>query len=73
VSNRAVDQYLNGYDATQFRGATMYGQFQNRYQQLNRELRMNTQNIMELYESDQTNNGPYALKEQGQKAYFTFQ
>jgi len=51
----------------------MYGQFQNLYQQLNRELRMNTQNIMELYESDQTNSGPYALKEQGDKAYFTFQ
>ena len=75
LSNHTVDDYLNGYDATQFRGATMYGHFQNRYQQLNRQLRMNTQDIMELYESDQTNSGPYALEAGGDnnQASFTFQ
>ena len=28
---------------------------------------------MELSEADQTNSGPYALEEAGEKAYFTFQ
>jgi len=28
---------------------------------------------MELSEADQTNSGPYALEEAGDKAYFTFQ
>jgi len=41
LSNRAVDDYLTGYDASQFRGATMYGDFQNLYQHLTRELRVN--------------------------------
>ena len=34
---------------------------------------MNNQNIMELFEQEPNNRGPYTLKNEGDKAYFTFQ